>query len=54
MTEQDRTTMQEIYFDLCDLIDSEQISDIKLTDFYEFNTVGEFLEEQRDKIARFT
>jgi len=54
MTDQDQTTLQEIYFDLCDLIDSGQAHDIALTDFAEFSTMLEFLEEQRDKLARFT
>jgi hypothetical protein len=54
MTDKEKTTLQEIYFDLCDLIDSGQVHDIALTEFQEFNTVLEFLEEQRDKIARFT
>jgi hypothetical protein len=54
MTDKEKTTLQEIYFDLCDLIDSGQVHDIALTDFAEFDTVLEFLEEQRDKIARFT
>jgi hypothetical protein len=54
MTEQDRTTMQEIYFDLCDLIDSRQLHDIVLMDFAEFDTVTDFLVEQRNKIERFT
>jgi len=51
---QDQTTLQEVYFDLCDLIDSGQAHDIALTDFAEFSTMLEFLIEQRDKIARFT
>ena len=54
MTDKEKTTLQEIYFDLCDLIDSGQVDDIALTDFAEFDTVLEFLIEQRDKIARFT
>lgn len=54
MTDANKTTLQEIYFDLCDLIESGQAHDIALTDFAEFSTMLEFLEEQRDKIARFT
>jgi hypothetical protein len=54
MTDKEKTTLQEIYFDLCDLIDSGQVHDIVLTEFQEFNTVLEFLEEQREKLARFT
>lgn len=54
MTDRDKTTLQEIFFDLCDLIDSGQVHDIALTEFSEFSTVLEFLIEQRDKLARFT
>lgn len=54
MTDRDKTTLQEIYFDLCDLIESGQAHDIALTEFSEFSTMLEFLTEQRDKIARFT
>ena len=44
------TIVQEIYFDLCDLINSGQIDDIAIRDFQEFKTLKEFLEEQRNKI----
>jgi len=54
MTEANQTTLQEIFFDLCDLIDSGEADNIALTDFAEFSTLSEFLIEQRDKIARFT
>jgi hypothetical protein len=54
MTDNDKTTLQEIFFDLCDLIESGQVHDIALTEFSEFSTVLEFLIEQRDKLARFT
>ncbi len=54
MTEANQTTLQEVYFDLCDLIDSGEADGIALTDFAEFSTLSEFLIEQRDKIARFT
>ena len=54
MTHANQTTLQEIFFDLCDLIDSGQVDDIALSDFAEFSTLSEFLIEQRDKIARFT
>jgi hypothetical protein len=54
MTDQNQTTLQEIYFDLCDLIDSGEADGIALADFAEFSTLSEFLIEQRDKIARFT
>jgi uncharacterized protein with von Willebrand factor type A (vWA) domain len=54
MTDKEKTTLQEIYFDLCDLIDSGQVHDIVLTDFAEFDTVTDFLVEQRNKIERLT
>jgi len=54
MTDKEKTTLQEVYFDLCDLIDSGQADDIALSGFDEFSTLLEFLTEQREKIARFT
>ena len=45
-----QTTLQEIFFDLCDLLDSGQIDDIKLDGFDEFETLREFIEEQKSKI----
>lgn len=45
-----QTTLQEIFFDLCDLLDSGQIDDIKLDGFEEFETLREFIEEQKAKI----
>jgi len=45
------TRVQEVYFDLCDLINSGDIDDINLLSFDEFNTLREFLEEQRGKLA---
>jgi hypothetical protein len=47
-----QTTIQEIYFDLCDLIEeNENLLSLKLEGFSEFETLGEFLEEQKAKIA---
>ena len=45
------TTVQEVYFDLCDLIDSGQVDDIQISGFDEFDTLLEFLEEQKMKLA---
>ena len=45
------TTIQEVYFDLTDLIESGQIDDIKIEGFTEFETLREFLEEQRAKMS---
>ena len=44
------TTVQEVFFDLCDLLDSGQIDDIKLEGFAEFETLREFIEEQKLKL----
>lgn len=48
------TTAQEIYFDMCDLIDSGAIDDIALPEdeLGEFETVLEFMQEQRRKIEK--
>lgn len=45
-----QATLQEIFFDLCDLLDSGQIDDIALDGFAEFETLREFIEEQKNKI----
>lgn len=45
------TTIQEVYFDLTDLIESGQIDDIQIEGFTEFETLREFLEEQRRKMS---
>jgi|DEB0MinimDraft_6_1074348.scaffolds.fasta_scaffold38414_2 5-bromo-4-chloroindolyl phosphate hydrolysis protein len=45
------TKVQEVYFDLCDLLNSRQIDDITLSGFQEFDTLREFLEEQKNKLA---
>lgn len=48
------TTLQEIYFDLCDMIDSGQVDDIAIDEPAEFETLREFLIEQRAKLAPYT
>jgi hypothetical protein len=45
------TTVQEIYFDLCDLLENNDLNDIKIEGFSEFETLGEFLEEQKAKVG---
>lgn len=53
----DLVTLQEIYFDLCDLINSDEINDIAFDnpeEFSGFETVKEFLIEQRNKLEPFT
>jgi aryl-alcohol dehydrogenase-like predicted oxidoreductase len=54
MTPKEKTTLQEIFFDLCDLIDSGEIDDIAISEFSEFETLREFLIEQRTKLHPFT
>ena len=44
------TQVQEVLFDLCDLINSGQVDDFKLSGFLEFDTLREFLEGQRLKL----
>jgi hypothetical protein len=47
------TTIQEIYFDLTDLIEEneEQLAEIKINGFSEFENLLEFIREQRDKMS---
>ena len=45
------TKVQEVFFDLCDLLNSGQIDNIKLSGFLEFATLREFLEEQKNKLT---
>lgn len=46
------TKVQEVFFDLCDLSNSDEIDDIRINCLPEFTTVREFLVEQRDKMAQ--
>jgi hypothetical protein len=52
MTKQQLTLLQEVYFDICDLIESKQIDDISIAGFEEFETVLEFLQEQKEKLSQ--
>lgn len=45
------TTIQEVYFDLIDLLESGEIDDVNLDSFQEFETLREFLEEQIRKVS---
>lgn len=45
------TKVQEVLFDLYDLINGGEIDDIALSTFSEFETLREFLEEQKDKLV---
>jgi hypothetical protein len=46
------TLLQEVYFDLCALLNSGQMDDFSINGFQEFDTLREFLEEQKTKIKR--
>ena len=41
------TALQEVYFDICDLLDSGQADDIQITEPEEYDTLREFLEAQK-------
>mgnify|MGYP000226309869 CR=1 FL=1 len=45
-------TLQEIYFDICDMLDSGQVDDVQITEPEEFSTLREFLEEQKAKLEQ--
>jgi hypothetical protein len=51
MNNRQLTLLQEVYFDICDLINSREIDDICINGFEEFETVLEFLEEQKLKLS---
>ena len=44
------TLVQEVFFDISDLLDGYQVDDIQITGFSEFETLREFLLEQRRKL----
>lgn len=44
------TTLQEVLFDLCDLLEENDLSG-SIEGFSEFTTMREFIIEQRDKVA---
>lgn len=46
-----KTKVQEVYFDICDAIDEGNLYDVRIDGFDEFNTVLEFLQEQKVKLA---
>jgi len=52
MTTDVKTLIQEVYFDICDAIENGDLYDINIQGFEEFATVLEFLEEQKQKLAR--
>lgn len=44
------TALQEVLFDLCDLLEANDLSE-KIEGFSEFVTMREFIIEQRSKVA---
>jgi hypothetical protein len=51
MTTKLLTLVQEVYFDLCDILDNNELDD-KIEGLYEFDTVRDFITEQKQKMAR--
>lgn len=45
------TLVQEVYFDLCDLLENNKLNG-KVKGLYEFDTMKEFIEEQKEKLSR--
>lgn len=45
------TQVQEVYFDLCDILDNNDFSEVKLEACFDFETLQEFLEAQKAKLA---
>jgi hypothetical protein len=51
MTTKLLTLVQEVYFDLCNILDNNELDD-KIDGLYEFDTVRDFIYEQRAKLTR--
>lgn len=45
------TQIQEVYFDLCDILDNNDYSEVKIEGLFDFETLQEFLEAQKAKLA---
>jgi hypothetical protein len=45
------TLVQEVYFDLCDILDNNELED-GIEGFMEFDNLREFIEEQKQKMSR--
>jgi hypothetical protein len=45
------TLIQEVYFDLCDLLDNNELDD-KIDGLSEFDTLRDFMYEQKAKLSR--
>lgn len=44
------TIVQEVYFDLCDLLDHNELAE-SIEGFYEFDNLREFISEQKTKLS---
>ena len=51
MTTNTLTLVQEVYFDLCDILDNNELDD-RIEGFQEFDTVRDFITEQKQKMVR--
>lgn len=51
MTNKLLTLVQEVYFDLCDILDNNELDD-RIEGLQEFDTVRDFMYEQKAKLAR--
>ena len=50
-----KTKIQEVYFDICDLIHTDIGKNIKIKEYFqEFETLEEFLIEQAQKLEEYT
>ncbi len=45
------TLVQEVYFDLCDILDNNELDD-RIKGFSEFDSIRDFMIEQKQKLAR--
>jgi hypothetical protein len=45
-------TIQEVYFDLCDLIENNNLTKTRIKGFYEFENLDQFIQEQKTKMAQ--
>ena len=45
------TLIQEVYFDLCDLLDNNELDD-RIQGLQEFDTLRDFMYEQKAKLSR--
>lgn len=51
MSNKTLTQVQEVYFDLCDILDNNDYSKVKIKGLAEFEDLREFLIEQKNKLA---